>query len=446
MTSSTRGKMGLWMCLALVIGNVIGTGVFLLPASLAPYGVNAILGWVVTCAGALLLAGVFARLVRAFPQAGGPYVYPRIAFGETAGFLTAWGYLMSVWVGNAAIAIGTVASLAELLPTLKSVPGAPAVTACALIWLLTFLNWRGVRYAGAFQLITTLLKLLPLLAIVALGVWVLAAQAPRVQPLAVMLETQPIALPAVTASATLTLWALLGLESATVPVDKIADPQRTVPRATLLGTLCAVVLYIVTSAIVLLLVPNAQLADSNAPFAAAVRPFWGNAAAATLALFTFISGLGTLNGWILVQGEMPCAMARAGTLPRIFAHESRYGTPGRALFITSALITPLVLMNYSASMVHIFTFFVLLATSSFLVMYLLCSLAAVQLSWQGKLGPRNRSLYRLLVMAALAALYSLWTLYGAGAQAFWWSMALLAAGLPLFWWMRRRAPPAAVPL
>jgi len=445
MTNSTQSqarKLGLWMCLALVIGNVIGTGVFLLPASLAPFGLNSVLGWIVTSAGALLLAVVFARLARAFPQAGGPYVYPRLAFGAGAGFVTAWGYLMSVWVGNAAIAIGAVASLAELVPALKTTVGAPAITAVLLIWLLTLLNWRGVRYAGVFQLVTTALKLLPLAAVLVLGACVLVSPEPGM----IKLESQPITLSAVTASATLTLWALLGLESATVPGDKVADAERTVPRATLLGTSIAVVLYIATSTLVLLFVPAAQLAASNAPFADLMRIFWGDGAARLLALLTFISGLGTLNGWILVQGEMPNALARAGTLPRIFAHESRHGTPGAALFITSALVTPLVLMNYTASMVQIFTFFVLVSTASFLMMYLLCSLAALKLGWQGRLGLAGRGLKVLLAAASLATLYSIWTLYGAGAEAFWWSMALLAAGLPIYWWMQRpvRLPAAAV--
>jgi basic amino acid/polyamine antiporter, APA family len=438
--SATGRKMGLWMCLALVIGNVIGTGVFLLPASLAPYGLNSILGWIVTSTGAVLLAVVFARLARAFPRAGGPYVYPRLAFGEAAGFLTAWGYLMSVWVGNAAIAIGTVASLAELVPALKTTVGAPALAACALIWMLTLLNWRGVRYAGGFQLVTTVLKLLPLIAIIILAVWIFATHDASV----IKLEPQPLTLSAVTASATLTLWALLGLESATVPGDKVADPERTVPRATLIGTLIAALIYITTSAIVLSLIPGSQLATSNAPFADVMRLFWGSRAAETLALFTFISGLGTLNGWILVQAEMPCALARAGALPAIFARESRHGTPGAALVITSALVTPLVLMNYSASMVQIFTFFVLVSTSSFLMMYLLCALAALKLGWQGRLGLTGRGLTALLVAASLAALYSVWTLYGAGAEAFWWSMALLGAGVPMYFWMMGRRDPQIV--
>jgi APA family basic amino acid/polyamine antiporter len=436
-TSDTRGKLGLWMCLALVVGNIIGSGVFLLPASLAPYGINSIIGWIVTASGAMLLAVVFAQLSRVYPQAGGPYVYPRVAFGELAGFLMAWGYWVSVWVGNAAIAIGTVASLAELIPALKTTVGAPAVTACVLIWILTFLNWRGVKFMGVFQIITTILKLLPLFAIIVLAGWLLVTHDVEV----IRIESQPITSASISAAAALTLWALLGLECATVPSDSVIDPQRTIPRATLWGTLLAAVIYVLACSTVLLLIPGEQLAESNAPFADVLRLFWGNGAADTLALFAFISGFGALNGWILVQGEMPRVLAREGIFPKIFAHESRYKTPDAGLFITSALGTPLVLMNYNSSMVTIFTFVILIATATFLVMYLFCSLAALRLAIRGDLGVHGRRLRWLLIIAALAAVYSLWTLYGAGSEAFLWNLALFAAGLPVYYgmkWQRRR--------
>jgi APA family basic amino acid/polyamine antiporter len=439
-----RAKLGIWMCLALVVGNIIGSGIFLLPASLAPYGINSVFGWIMTAAGAMFLAVVFAHLARIYPQAGGPYVYPRVAFGELAGFLMAWGYWVSTWVGNAAIAIGTVASLAELIPALKTTVGAPAITSVALIWILTLLNWRGVKFVGAFQLVTTILKLLPLLAIIVLACSLFLTQDASV----IKIEPQPITGAAITASAALTLWALLGLESATVPGDNVIDPQRTIPRATLWGTLVAAIIYVLACTTVLLLVPGTQLATSNAPFADALRLFWGDTAANTLALFAFISGFGALNGWILVQGEMPRVLAREGIFPQIFARESRFGTPGPALFITSALVTPLILMNYSQSMVTIFTFVILISTVAFLVMYLFCSLAALKLALRGDLGLQGKRLRWLLLAAAIAVVYSLWTLYGAGAAAFLWNLLLFAIGVPVYYFMkwqhRRHALTAAV--
>lgn len=428
-TQSPRRKMGFWMCLALVVGNIVGSGVYLLPASLAPYGLNSIFGWIITCGGAVVLAAVFARLAKVFPTAGGPYVYARVAFGNGTGFLMAWGYWMGIWVGNAAIAIATVAYLAELVPWIKHTQGGPAIASLAIIWLLTYVNWRGTRQMGGLQIVTTILKLMPLVAIIALGLWLLTTADATV----IKVEPVPLSPAAINASATLTLWALLGLESATVPAGNVEKPERNVPLATLWGTLIAAFIYILACSVVVLLVPGSQLADSSAPFADVVRMFWGDGMAGTLALFAFISGFGALNGWILLQGEMPRVLANEGVFPKIFARQSPHGTPGASLVITSALLSGVVLMNYSRSMVQIFTFIILVTTSTYLVMYLCCALAALKLCWNGSLGEAGRRLSPALLVAMLAALYSIWTLFGAGAEAFWWSIALFAMGLPVYW-------------
>ncbi len=423
------------MCLALVIGNVVGSGVYLLPASLAPYGLNSIFGWLITSAGAVTLAAVFARLAKLFPKAGGPYVYARVAFGDRIGFLTAWGYWIGAWVGNAAIAIATVAYLAELIPWIKHTTGAPALASCVIIWVLTYVNWRGAREVGGVQIVTTVLKLLPLIAIIALGLWLLMTADASI----IKAEPTPFSVSAINASAILTLWAFLGLESATVPARDVDNPERNVPLATFWGTLLTAVIYILTCSIVVLLLPGSQLETSSAPLADVIRMFWGEGIASTLALFAFVSGFGALNGWILLQAEMPRVLANEGVFPKVFAQESRHGTPGASLVITSLLLTTLVLMNYSRSMVQVFTFIILIATSTYLVMYLCCAVAALKLCWDGLLGSAGRRVSPFLLIAMLASAYSLWTLFGAGAEEFWWSMALFAAGLPVYWLMQRRA-------
>ena len=433
--SAPPRQLGFWLCLALVVGNMIGSGIFLLPAALAPYGLNSIFGWIFTAAGGVLLAIVFAQLSRVYPQAGGPYIYPRAAFGECCGFVMAWGYWMSVWVGNAAIAIGTIAYLSELVPAIKSVQGGPQLTAVALIWILTFVNWRGVKQAGVFQLVTTVLKVMPLLAVIVLAIILLAGQDGSL----IKVEPQPFTVSAMTAAATLTLWGLLGLESATVPAENVIDPKRNIPLATLWGTVVTALIYVIACSAVILLIPGSQLAGSTAPFADAVRLFWGDGAASLLALFAFISGFGALNGWILIQGEMPRVLAKEKIFPQLFAHESRYRTPDYSLFITSGLVTIVMLMNYSGSLVKVFTLIILISTSAYLVMYLFCALAAFKLAWRGDLGITGRKLLWVLAVAMLAALYSAWTLYGAGKEAFWWGMGLFALGLPLYFvikWQR----------
>jgi APA family basic amino acid/polyamine antiporter len=392
---------------------------------------------------------VFAALARVYPQAGGPYLYPRVAFGECCGFVMAWGYWMSVWVGNAAIAIGSVASLSALVPAINRDPRAPALIAIALIWILTFVNWRGVKQVGVLQLVTTILKLMPLLAVIVLAAVLLAGQDASV----IKVEPQPFSISAVTAVAILTLWPLLGLESATVPAENVIDPERNIPRSTLWGTIVTAIIYVVACSAVILLIPGSQLQNSPAPFAELVRLFWGDWAASAIALFVFISGFGALNGWILIQGEMPRVLANEKIFPALFAHESRHRTPDYSLFITSTLVSIVLLMNLSASMVEVFTKIILISTCAYLVMYLFCSLAAFWLAVRGDMGARGRRLAWLIVAAILAGLYSLWTLWGAaafpvamggvGIEAFWWAMGLFALGLPLYflmkWWQRRAA-------
>jgi len=170
------------------------------------------------------------------------------------------------------------------------------------------------------------------------------------------------------------------------------------------------------------------------------------------ALFAFISGFGALNGWILVHGEMPAALARAGVFPAFFARQSKYRTPGTSLFITSGLLTVVVLFNYTNSMVTVFTKMLLIATLATLVTYLCCSVATLKLAWQGALGIKRRSLGTLSVIAILGAIYSIWTIFGAGFEAFWWGMGLMVAGVPVYVAMKKirsddaRANPRAADL
>jgi APA family basic amino acid/polyamine antiporter len=425
--------LGFWMCVALVVGNSIASGVFLLPASLAPYGLNSVVAWGFTASGAILLAVVFARLSRAYPAAGGPYAYVHLAFGPLTAFIVAWGYWISIWVGNAAIATGAVSYLSPLLPWIADAPGASAAVTLLFLWLLTFVNWYGIRVSGWVQSVTTVLKLLPLLAVALLGLRVLRGSDVSAA------TAVPISVSGVTAAATLTLWAMLGLESATIPADKVANPGRTIPVATLLGTVITALVCAFACTTVLLLVPPATLAESNAPFVDLAAQFWGTGAGKLVAVFASISAFGALNGWILLQGELPSAMAKRGEFPSIFARESSRRTPGFALCFGSVLVTLLILANYQKSMVKIFTFMILLSTTACLVLYAVCSLALLRLQWKGQLRGARPGTLPLAIVGILATAYSLWAIVGAGAQAVLWGAGLLVLGLPLYFWFTRSA-------
>lgn len=427
--------LGLWMCTALVVGNMIGSGVFMLPASLAPYGIDSVTGWLFTATGAVLLAVVFAELSRAFPAEGGPYAYTRAAFGDMAAFVVAWGYWVAVWIGNAAIATGSVSYLTSLWPGLVGVTGATTAVTIGFVWLFTFVNCWGVRAAGWVQAVTTVLKLMPLLAVAVLGLGFLSSEA------IARFTARPPSFTGTTAAATLTLWAMLGLESATIPAAKVRDPARTIPLATMIGTLVTAVICAVACSIVLLIVPADRLAVSSAPFAEAARAFWGDRSATLVALFATISGLGALNGWILLHGEMPYAMARSGVFPAAFGRTTRRGTPAFALVVTSSLVTVLVAMNSHRTMVEVFTFMILLATSATLVTYLVCSLALLVLMRRGQLSSGRRHA-ALASVGVLGATYALWAIGGAGMEANLWGLLLLAVGMVLRLLARRPKPVA----
>jgi basic amino acid/polyamine antiporter, APA family len=431
MTPARPQLLGFWMCVALVVGNSIGSGVFLLPASLAPFGLNSVIAWGFTASGAIALAIVFARLSRAYPQAGGPYAYVHFAFGPLTAFIVAWGYWISIWVGNVSIATYTVSYLTPLLPWIAEKPGASAVLTLLLLWSLTFVNWYGIKASGWVQSVTTVLKILPLLAVVLLGLFSLHSS--NVAAAASI----PLSLSGTTAAATLTLWALLGLESATIPADKVANPARVIPIATLLGTVVTALICAIACTTVLLLLPAATLANSNAPFADLATQFWGIGAGKLVAVFAAISGFGALNGWILLQGELPRAMAMRGEFPRIFARESSRSTPGFALCFGSALATVLILANYQKSMASIFTFMILLSTTACLVLYALCSAALLRLQWIGQLGAARKGSVALAIVGVMATAYSLWAIIGAGAEAVAWGAALLCLGVPLYFWFTR---------
>ncbi|HEU4991590.1 MAG TPA: amino acid permease [Luteimonas sp.] len=423
--------LGLWMATALVVGSMIGSGVFLLPASLAPYGAASLVGWGITLCGALLLASTFARLAVRWPCTGGPYAYARQAFGDGAGFAIAWSYWISIWSGLAAIAVGFAGSIGAIFPALTATPARGAACALAALWACAAVNIAGLREAGRMQVVVTALKLLPLLLFGLLALWFVDARAYR------PFNPGTATLPQVAqATVILTMWAFAGLEAATVPAAAIRDAERTIPRATLLGTLLAGGATILACTVVIGLVPTGVLAASPAPVAEAAGRLWGPAAALGVAALAAVSTFGAVNGWVLVCAQVPLAAANDGLFPRRFARVDGNGTPVFGVVVGTALASAMVIANYSRSLVQLFTFVLLLATAAILLPY-----AASSAAWLRCGGREGR------VVALLALAYSLYAILGAGAEALAWGAVLLLAGVPVYAWMRRArgSAPVAAP-
>lgn len=430
----TRHKLGLWMLTALVTGNMIGSGIFLLPASLASYGSVSLLAWIFTSAGALLLALVFAKLGTVMPRIGGPYAYCREAFGDFVGFQMAYNYWIALWVGNAAIAVAFTGYLTFFWPALKNSTQLSFFVTVGVVWLMTIINIIGVRRAGMVQLVTTVLKLMPLILIATLGL--LFVQTSNLEHFNLTGKSDFSAL---SGAATLTLWAFIGLESATVPAENVENPQRNIARATILGVLIAALVYIFSTLAVMGTISSEQLAHSTSPFADAAKIMFGPAGGYLIAAGAVISCFGALNGWTLLQGQIPLAAARDGLFPKSFTKQSRHGTPIVGLIVSSILITLLLLLTLSDNLVKQFTFIILLATLASLIPYLFTAMAELIIFVKYREMFNAKRLLGSVMVSILAGAYAFWTIAGSGQETVYYGVLLLFSSIPVYAWMKWRA-------
>ncbi|HSD69477.1 MAG TPA: amino acid permease [Woeseiaceae bacterium] len=424
-----KPSLGLLACTALVVGNMVGSGFFIAPAALAPYGTTAIIGWGVMSFGAVCLGMVFARLARIAPVTGGPYAYTRLGFGKFAGFLIAWGYWISIWVSLPAMAAALVGYLGKLIPALGDHFALRVAIGLGAMWLVAAINLRGVKEAGIFQSVTTITKLVPFIAICSFGLfWVDWSTFETINP-----SGKPF-LSALAATAPLTMFAFLGIESATVPAGDVVDPKRTIPLATIIGTLIAALIYTVGTTVVMGVMPLETLAKSPAPFADAASLMWGEWAAVAISLAAIISSLGALNGWTLMLGQVPMAAARDGAMPAIFARLSSRGVPARGLVISVSLATLLVLVEISGTgaMVAFYNVVVSLATDAAMIPYVFCSVVEAILFITRKPLSRALRIGPFMPVSIVAFVFSLATIFGAGASAGMWALILLLLAAPVW--------------
>jgi APA family basic amino acid/polyamine antiporter len=427
--SSPPRQLGFSIALALVVGNMIGSGIFLLPANLAPFGMNAIIGWIITIAGSICIAAIFAMFARVYPLAAGPYDYVQTALGEPPAFFVMWSYWIAAWVTNAAISIAAVSYLSSLAPAAFAHTGVAALAAIGFVILFTAVVLSGARTAGSVQIITSMLKVLPLIAavIIALLFFGGGGEAAAASP-------APVNFNGVTGAAALTLWAMLGFECASIPAQRVRDPERNIPRATIIGTLLVGVIYFAAFVAIYLLLPADVTARSSAPFADLATRYWGTTAGVLVVVFAAISCLGALNGWVLIVGDIPLALAERGVFPRWFATLNKRGMPVAALVLSAMLACALIAANFTRGLTELYGFMALVATVATLVLYLVTAVAALRLTALGRL-PRGP----LTIVTIVGAVYALWTLYGAGFEATAWGAVLVATGIPVYLVMRWKA-------
>jgi APA family basic amino acid/polyamine antiporter len=416
--------MGLWMTGALVVGTMIGSGIFMLPVALAPLGTGAVLGWFVSSVGALCIAFSLARLSRR----GGDGIQANIEaeLGPVPAFLTAWAFWVSNWVAQAATAIAGASALSWVNPAYSG-PGFVIPVAIASVVLLTAVNAAGVRASGGLSLLTVGLKLLPLAGVIL----ILALRSAGARPLEPF-AAAPLTTASLGSAVALTFFALTGFENATAPVDKVRDPARTIPRTIIGGTLFVALVYLLSSTGVQLLLPAKLAAASPAPFAEVISGQWGGGIATVAALCVAVAAFGCLNGLILATGELGYAMGLRRDLPAFMAWTRGAGTPVGAQAAGSLLSILLILANSSRATNSLFSFIILLSTAAVLVVYSAGAIAAWRLDRSA--GAR--------AVVAVALLFILFAAYGSGLEADLWCLALLATGFAVRAVMHLMAPAA----
>ena len=435
---ATEHRLGLPATVALVVGGIVGTGIFTVPAAVADYGWLSVPAFVVVSLGSLALALTFARLVRRTRRSGGPYAYAEDAFGEFAGFLGAWTYWIQGWTGHATIAVAG-AGYAESLLGLGTGHATTLAVAVCILWLPVLNNFVGTRSVGAVAVLTTALKITALAIVAVAGL--LAFHGGNVGPI----RAHGGSVGALPSAAAVLLFSFLGMEGAAVATNRVRDPERNVPRAIILGVAGVALLYLAGTLAVQGTVPQEQLADSSAPFADAARTiFGGDWAAKAIAAVAVISALGSLNGWNLVNAEMAAGAARDGLFPRPLSRRVR-GLPIPALLLNSLLATALIAFDAAGDALSLFTTLALLSTFVYVFGYILSVAAELGHSLTRPDVGRPPAGTLALAVVALAMAFSLWMAGATGADAVQRGTVLILIGIPVFAIARARRKASTPP-
>lgn len=419
---------GIWTAIALVMGGMIGSGIFLMPAQVAPLGWTGLITWLIVIAGAVILAWVLTRLTIAMPEETGVVAMCGRALGEFPGVLLGWSYWVGILSANAIISVTAVRYLAVFFPALAATSLAVALSATVLIWLLTLISLTGARAAGGFQIATTALKVIPLIAVVAIlaGLALQGGDQFTASPHTSFDRGQ------LTAALTVIFFAMVGFEAASHAAERVRDPARNVTRATLIGVGLTGVLYLLVCSGIVFAMPEEVVANSPAPIALFVETFLGRWAGLATAAFAVIATVGCLNGWVLLQGEVPLGMGRAGLLPRWFGKTDKRDVPVGVLLIGSVFASVLVLSNASRSGAALLDFMLRLTTAATLWLYIGICVSALRLG-----------LARIAAPIGLA--FAVWAMVGSGIEAAGLSLLLMASAVPLYLMRSARTAPPQQP-
>lgn len=425
----SQQKMGFWSVSSLVIGSQIGSGIFLLPASLGAFGAIGLTSWLITATGAILLALVFARLCTRFPKTGGPHVYVEAAFGRTAAFYCAWTYWVISWVSTTAVLIAIVGYLTPIVGKMNGI--ATIIVELAVLGSIVWINILGVRRAGQVEFVFTLLKILPLVIVPLGGLWFV-----NTSHFTPFNPTNYTTLGALNAAALFTLWGFIGVESATTPADSVVDPQKTIPRAIVFGTLIVAVVYMFSTFVMMGVLPSSLLTHSSAPFADAASVIFGGNWHFFIALAAAIVCIGTLNAWVLTSSQIALGAADDGHLPTLFRVKNKNNVPILGLLISSAGIVPILILTLDVDLISQVNMIIDVSVTAFLLVYLSSVFSYLKLTHEEQ--HTKKCLQPDFFIGILALIFCGWALWSSGVKMVCYALLITATGIPIYLWQKNK--------
>jgi len=416
--------MGFWSVLAMVTGCQVGSGIFMLPATLAPYGLYSIVGWVCSALGAIMLSLVFAKLCAWFPKTGGPHVYVKEAFGQSASFFTGWTYWVISWVSTTVVVIG---SIGYLMPIL-GIDSLPIQLVLQLILLLsiTLLNCRGLNAAGHVEFVLTVLKVIPLLVVPLCALFYFNGNNFSISETVAHLSLSQI-LSRVTL---LTLWGFIGLESATTAAESVENPTVIIPRAVLFGTIAVTFIYLLNNIGIMGVIPGNELMNSAAPYADAVRSIFGGNWHLVISIIASIVCIGTLNAWMMTSGQIALGLAQDNLLPSFFGKKNSYDAPIWSLIISSLGMVPLLIMTANKNLASQILTIIDFSVIAFLFVYVICCLSFLKILLQKK--QNFISLIPQLLYGIIALLFCSWVIYETSLCTIAIASLFVLSGIPFY--------------
>lgn len=424
--ANSQNKMGLAGLTTLVAVNMMGSGIIMLPANLAQIGAISLLSWIVTAVGSMAIAYCFAQLGVLCPRTGGMSAYTEEAHGNSGFFMASFLYYLSLAIGNVAIAISAVGYLTPFFPWLGTGATPLFIGVVGLIWVTTVANFGGPKITGQLGSITVWGVILPVGALSIIGWFWFSKEtfAAGWNPHATSFGD------AITASIPLTLWAFLGMESAAQNADAVENPKRNVPLACMLGTLGAAVIYILSTTVILGIVPNAEIAQSSAPFAHVYAQMFGPTIGKIVMALAVIACIGSLLGWQFTLSQTSKYTADARYFPAFFARVSAKNAPIIGMIVAAVLQTLMALSTMSPAASEQFGKLVSLAAVTNIVPYITSVSALLLVMNKANSSPSTVKLNTVAILVAVA--YSIYALYASGMEAVFGGMMVMAVGYLLY--------------